>query len=306
MNVILESMSENWQTASSRLAASLIAFMAAGVAAFFVAAKAGATFSPTWASCGEIAGATSRVGFAFSAAAWVAGGSVASAAARMAFVPCAMNSSIIPTSSRALLKRAGVNYLLIPILFTANRLQAHQHLRYEEVRNLLQSLCKESHHGTQAVDLGKTFVTMIANSLSRAVHSKTLAKVDGHAFPSMLKEQEKLFAPTRGDFLPWLRLLDLPRKWTMRNYHKRVGKIIEAMVSQRRQLMKSCKTDDLPKDLLQALLSREATDQNKSDNELLTINGIKGTILDVLSTGIHTTALTLEWAMAQLLRNRIA
>ncbi|KAI5065033.1 hypothetical protein GOP47_0019728 [Adiantum capillus-veneris] len=53
----------------------------------------------------------------------------------------------------------------------------------------------------------------------------------------------------------------------MRNYHKRVDKIIETMVSQRRQLMKTSKADDLPKDLLQVLLSREATDQKKSDDQ---------------------------------------
>ncbi|MCO5612095.1 hypothetical protein L7F22_066357, partial [Adiantum nelumboides] len=94
-------------------------------------------------------------------------------------------------------------------------------------------------------------------------------------------------------------------KQRMRKYHDCVDKIIETMVSQRRQLMKSSKADDLPNDLLQALLSREAIDQEQSDDqdELLTTKEIKGTIFDILSAGTHTIALTLEWTMAELLRN---
>ncbi|MCO5592020.1 hypothetical protein L7F22_046014 [Adiantum nelumboides] len=190
-------------------------------------------------------------------------------------------------------------------LFTAKRLQALQPLRYKEVHNLLQSLLQESHHGTQPVNLAQSFLLMNSNSLGRALHSEPIPEVGGHVFYRMLKEQERFITPTIGDLLPWLKLLDLPRKQRMRKHHGHVDKIIETMVSQRRQLMKSSKADDLPNDLLQVLLSREAIDQEQSDDqdELLTTKEIKGAVFDMLSAGTHTIALTLEWTMAELLRN---
>ncbi|KAI5082077.1 hypothetical protein GOP47_0001820 [Adiantum capillus-veneris] len=168
-------------------------------------------------------------------------------------VPSSSATPILPRSSIVLASYNPQWVILRKLctleLFTANRLQALQHVRYEEVRNLLQSLIQESRNGTQAVELGEAFIVMNAESLSRVLHSKTLAE--------------------------------------------------------RRKLMKTSKADDLPKDLLQVLLSREETDQRTcgDQSELLSIKEIKGTILEVLSAGILTTALTLEWAMAELFRN---
>ncbi|KAI5068245.1 hypothetical protein GOP47_0016590 [Adiantum capillus-veneris] len=192
-------------------------------------------------------------------------------------------------------------------LFTTKRLQALQHLRNEEVHCLVESLLQHSCGGTQAVELGQFFSVMLCNTMSRMLHSKTLADVGGQGFSAVLKEQEREIAPTIGDFVPWLSFLDLPRKRAMKRLHDHSDKIIETMLSQRRQLMKSTPADELPQDFLQVLLSREANnyDQSVDEDELLTFKEIKGTIYDVLGAGTHTTSLALEWAIAELIRNPV-
>eukprot|EP00250_Pteridium_aquilinum_P022045 c25290_g2_i1 orf=158-1639(+) len=161
-------------------------------------------------------------------------------------------------------------------LFTAKRLQALQQVRHEEVRGLLHTLLRASHQGTQAVNLGGCLLQMSINTISRILYSKKLAEVGGDSYSALLDEQERLVAPTLGDFIPWLKFLDVPQKRIMKNLHDRLDIIIESIFSERRQAMKnSTQAHELPQDFLQ----------------------------DVLSAGTHTTALTLEWAMAELLRN---
>eukprot|EP00250_Pteridium_aquilinum_P007608 c17279_g2_i1 orf=195-1535(+) len=199
-------------------------------------------------------------------------------------------------------------------LFTTQRLHQLQYIRQEEAGALLHRLHQASCDGTQAVNLGALFGEMSSNTISRLLQSKTLSEAtnltgahgDGASLPELIEKLVHEAAPILGDFIPWLKCMDLLPKRNMKYTHDCLDKVIDSILRERRQAMRSSPLHELPHDFLQVLLSKEDSSHNEGfhhQEDRLTTQQIKAIILDILSAGTHTTALTLEWAMAELLRN---
>ncbi|KAI5070610.1 hypothetical protein GOP47_0014953 [Adiantum capillus-veneris] len=188
-------------------------------------------------------------------------------------------------------------------LFTAKRLQETEHVRQEEVGVLLQRISDLSRGGSAAIEVGECVAEMSTNLISRLLYSGprvTSQKKDGENLPQLVKEMEQETAPFLGDFIPWLSWADVFRKRHMRKLHNRIDVVISGMLNERKQAMLQ---NSAPKgDFLHTLLSKEMAKSSQED-DVLTMNEIKSIMLGMLGGSIHTTSLTLEWAMAELLKN---
>jgi len=107
-----------------------------------------------------------------------------------------------------------------------------------------------------------------------------------------------LTAPNLADYFPYLQFLDLQS--VSRNagiYRKKAYDVIDKFIEDRLATRgkNSDRTDDGKKDLLDVLLDM------RSDE--FTLTDIRGYLSDIFVAGSETTATTIEWAMAELIRN---
>eukprot|EP00250_Pteridium_aquilinum_P035057 c8537_g1_i1 orf=2-466(-) len=153
--------------------------------------------------------------------------------------------------------------------------------------SLLQRIHEESGGGMTAVDIGRYVGQMSSRLITRLLHSRATFEVEGQNLHDLIRETEQEGGcPTVGDLIPWLSWLDFLRRHRMRQLHARIDKVFSAMLAERRK-ESACHHDDLLHDLL-------------SKEDALTMDEIKSILRDILGAGVHTTSLTLEWAMAEL------
>ncbi|KAL9167324.1 hypothetical protein ABFS82_05G088900 [Erythranthe guttata] len=109
--------------------------------------------------------------------------------------------------------------------------------------------------------------------------------------------------PNISDFFPLLAGLDIQGvKKQMETYMLIVDKIFETVITQHERNL-SGEIKEGKKDLLQILLEI----QNKQDSEMsISRRQIKAIFMDTVIGGTDTTAITLEWAMAELMNNPAA
>lgn len=184
-------------------------------------------------------------------------------------------------------------------LFTVKRVHELQDLRQQEVSALLRSIHDQSCGGTRPVDLGSCMSQMSCRIVMSLLQSRATTQVGDENLPQLVKDQEQQLAPTIGDLIPSLSWLDFFRKRRIRRLHDRIEKVYSQILMERKESTSTTTSADSGHlhqydDLLNALLSQE---------EPLTMVDIKSVLHDLIGAGIHTTALTLEWAMAELLRN---
>uniref|UniRef100_F6I343 Geraniol 8-hydroxylase n=1 Tax=Vitis vinifera TaxID=29760 RepID=F6I343_VITVI len=183
-------------------------------------------------------------------------------------------------------------------IFSPQRVDAFHGLRRKVVQQLLDH-AHESCSSGQAVDLGRAAFTTALNMLSNTFFSVDLAHYDSNLsqgfkdlIQSLIVESEK---PNLADFFPDLRLVDpqgIQRRLTV-SFNKLVD-IFDGFFNQR-LMLKASSTDN---DVLDGLLNL-----NKQYDHELSCNGIKHLLLDLFPAGTDTTASTIEWAMAELLKN---
>ncbi|KAI5073854.1 hypothetical protein GOP47_0011867 [Adiantum capillus-veneris] len=187
-------------------------------------------------------------------------------------------------------------------LFTTKRLQELEYVRQQEVARLLQRLQEESAGARQAVDIGHCMGEMSSHVIMRLLQSEGSAHAGAESLHKLVKELEhEVSIPTLRDLIPTLSLLDFARKRRMRRLHDRIHAALAEVLGHRKQSNSSYD------DLLQSLLTKEVDNANgtmkNSIQDTLTPNEINCILLDMIAAGIHTTTLTLEWTMAELLRN---
>ncbi|KAH7277216.1 hypothetical protein KP509_39G040300 [Ceratopteris richardii] len=182
-------------------------------------------------------------------------------------------------------------------LLTTKRLRELEFVRKEEIQSLLHKLHKDSAGGTKPVDVRRFVSEMTANTISRLLFSR---KADQYDLPALTHDIESKATVIIGDFIPCLAFLGTRKIADMKMLHNRIEGFLESILAERRQAMQSLPSRELPHDFLQALLSKESCED---EAERLTADEIKGFIIDIVSAGVITSAVTLEWAMAELLRN---
>ncbi|XP_021750011.1 geraniol 8-hydroxylase-like [Chenopodium quinoa] len=186
-------------------------------------------------------------------------------------------------------------------VFSASKLNSSQSLRKKKVTDLLDYVQKQSEAGL-AVDIGQVAFTTTLNLLSNTIFSVDLGDPNsGYAggFRETVRGiMEEMGKPNFADYFPLLKKIDpqgIRRRQTV-NFGKLID-LFETIIDQRLQGKRppgSTPGDDV----LDALLGI-----NQENSEELELEKIPHLLLDLFGAGTDTTSTTLEWALAELIRN---
>nr|ALT04747.1 hypothetical protein [Beta vulgaris] len=186
-------------------------------------------------------------------------------------------------------------------VFATSRLDASQSLRTKKVKDLL-SYAQKCSESNIAMDVGQAAFTTTLNLLSSTFFSVDLGDPSSK-FSREFKEivrgvMEEAGKPNFADYFPFLKRFDPQgiRRRTSVQFKKMID-LFNSMIDQRLQGNKP--SDSIPgNDVLDALLG---INQDKTE-EIDPIN-IPSLLVDLFAAGTDTTSSTMEWAMAELLRN---
>ncbi|XBH75454.1 hypothetical protein VPH35_102210 [Triticum aestivum] len=164
-----------------------------------------------------------------------------------------------------------------------------------------------------AVALAKTANVCTTNSLSRAtvglrVFDTAGSKLGAEEFNEIvLKLIEVGGVLNVGDFVPVLRWLD-PQGVVakMKKLHRRFDDMMNRIIAERRAgAFATTAGEEGGKDLLGLLLAMVQEDKSLTGAEenKITDTDVKALILNLLVAGTDTTSITVEWAMAELIRH---
>ncbi|PRQ40027.1 putative geraniol 8-hydroxylase [Rosa chinensis] len=186
-------------------------------------------------------------------------------------------------------------------LFSPKVLDANQANRRVKVQKLIDNV-NESMRAGEAVDIGRAAFTTALNLLSQTIFSVDLADPSSETARefketvcSMFEETGK---PNLADYFPLLRKLDPQRiRWRLTYHYQKMIEIFDRMIHQRQE---SRKGDSYitTNDMLDTLLNIRK--EKMEDMDMLETQHL---FLDLFAAGTDTSSATLEWAMAELLRN---
>uniref|UniRef100_A0A0E0F797 Cytochrome P450 n=1 Tax=Oryza meridionalis TaxID=40149 RepID=A0A0E0F797_9ORYZ len=197
---------------------------------------------------------------------------------------------------RALRRLLGVE------LFSNARLAALAADRRAEVASLVDAILRDAAAaGGGTVTLRPRLFELVLNVMLRAVTARRHGGDDARRFQEIVEETFAASgAPTVGDFFPALRWVDRLRGVvaTLQSLQKRRDAFVAGLVDDHRRTRRAAaaaEKDQKKNGIIDALLALQETDPDH-----YTDNVVKGIVLVLLTAGTDTSALTTEWAMAQL------
>ncbi|KAM7510298.1 hypothetical protein LguiB_009173 [Lonicera macranthoides] len=186
-------------------------------------------------------------------------------------------------------------------IFSVSRLDANQHLRSKKVEELI-LYCQKSSETGEPVDIGQAGFRTSLNLLSNTIFSTDLtdplkdsAKEFKELVWNIMAEAGK---PNLVDYFPLLRGIDLQgirRRMTV--YFGEVLHLFGEMTKKRLELRKLQETVEC-NDVLDVCLNIAQENPDEIDR-----THMEHMFLDLFTAGTDTTSSTLEWALAELLRN---
>ncbi|KAL1812600.1 hypothetical protein ACET3Z_022665 [Daucus carota] len=186
-------------------------------------------------------------------------------------------------------------------IFTTSKLDANHHLRTNKVQELVGYVTKCSERG-EAVDIGCAAFQTALNLLSNTMFSKDMVDPYHGSDTKEFKDtvwniMKEAGTPNFVDYFPILRAFD-PQGIKRRSsvYFGKLIKLFDGMVNERLELKKLGADNSLSADVLDELLKLLRTNEieKRHANHLLT---------DLFAAGTDTTSSTVEWTMAEVLRN---
>ncbi|XP_059633657.1 cytochrome P450 71B37-like [Cornus florida] len=189
-------------------------------------------------------------------------------------------------------------------LFSTKRVQSFHFIREEEVSLMVNSIAQLS-SSTTAVDLGENMLSLTANITCRVAFGKSFrgSGFDSDRFKEMIYEAMTMLAcHFSSDFFPsvgWIidRLTGL---------HGRLERIFHELDAFYQEVIDDhlnpghVKQDQ--EDIIDILLRMER-DEAELDAFHFTKDHIKAILMNIFLAGVDTGAITMEWAMAELVRN---
>uniref|UniRef100_A0A0A9B6X7 Uncharacterized protein n=1 Tax=Arundo donax TaxID=35708 RepID=A0A0A9B6X7_ARUDO len=190
-------------------------------------------------------------------------------------------------------------------LFAPRRLDAHQSLRREKVQRLVSHVARLAREGAP-VDVDRVVFTTALNLLSCTIFSGDLADLDDRGASGEFKDAITEFSmvvgvPNVSDFFPAVAPVDPQR---LRRRLVRVFERLHAMFNEKieRRVRERAAGEPPKNDFLDLLLDyRAAEDGRGFDRQTLL-----SLLTDLFSAGSDTSAGTVEWAMAELLKNPLS
>ncbi|CAN4120908.1 unnamed protein product [Withania somnifera] len=184
-------------------------------------------------------------------------------------------------------------------IFSSNRIDANQHVRSQKVKELI-AYCAQCCQQGKVVDIGRAAFKTNLNLVSNTLFSKDLAdpfsdsKVElKEVIWSIMAEAGK---PNLVDFFPILEKIDLQRIRQRSTIHfGKLFKLFDGLINERLEENKRVHSER--NDVLEAFLNIIEENPKEIDH-----NYIKSMFVDLFGAGTDTTTSTLEWAMAEILK----
>ncbi|KAJ0582338.1 putative geraniol 8-hydroxylase [Helianthus annuus] len=184
-------------------------------------------------------------------------------------------------------------------VFSVQRLDASELLRQTKVKELVDHVdrCCISE---KVINIGAIAFTTSLNVLSNLIFSMDLAQYDSSYSQEFKDDVWALLEiggkPNISDFFPIFKFFDLQGLGRRVNVHgNRILTIFDNIIDQRLQTRSSLLTDN---DVLDSLLNL-----NQMDESTFSRNDMRHLFLALFIAGTDTASTTLEWAMAELIRN---
>uniref|UniRef100_A0A7N0RH58 Cytochrome P450 n=1 Tax=Kalanchoe fedtschenkoi TaxID=63787 RepID=A0A7N0RH58_KALFE len=197
-------------------------------------------------------------------------------------------------------------------LFDPTRLESYEYIRMEERRDFLARLYDLRGKEVRVMDhlsqINLGIVSRIALGKNYFSGSKPLELLEESSSVSHGEMQEMLDESFTlsgvfvvGDWMPWLARLDLGgHVKRMKNLNQKFDKLFDFIIKEHKMAGNGREKEEKPKDMMDVLL--DLVDDPDLEVKLTTDN-VKAFILDFLAGGTDTSATTLEWAMAELMKN---
>ncbi|KAI3472157.1 hypothetical protein Pfo_029645 [Paulownia fortunei] len=182
-----------------------------------------------------------------------------------------------------------------------------QPVRRHEIKQLIEFLAKKANAG-KSVDIGSELIRMTNNVISRMIMSERCSGDENEAgeVRKLVQDTAELTGKFNiSDYIWFCKNLDLQGfgkrlKEVQDRFDEMMEKIIDEHQSQRRKLKQKSKEGEVVKDLLDILLDIA---EDGSSEMKLTRENIKAFILDLFAAGTDTSAITVEWALAELINH---
>ncbi|CAL5202315.1 unnamed protein product [Lathyrus oleraceus] len=186
-------------------------------------------------------------------------------------------------------------------LLSLKRVNSYQSIREDVLSNLVKWLASQD---GSPINLTEAVISSIYTIVSRAAFGNKCK--DQEEFISVVKESIKVAAGfDLGDLFPsakWLQHVTGLRP-KLERYHRQTDQIFENIINEHKGEKYTKAKDEqgeVEEDLVDVLLKYE--DYSNKDFSL-TKNNIKAIILDVFGAGGETSASTIDWAMAEMIRD---
>eukprot|EP00253_Pinus_taeda_P000720 PITA_00720 len=187
-------------------------------------------------------------------------------------------------------------------LFSMKRLEALKDLRRVQVHRMIHQIFEDSVKGSESVNIGHIAFHSAFDLIGNMAFGRDMFDPHVSASADLKDAISKLMvlhtAPNLADYFPCLRFLD--PQGVYRNtgiYRKKAYDVMDKFIEDRlaKRGENSDTSDDGQKDLLDVLLDMR--------NDEFTLIDIRGYLNDMFVAGSDTTAVTIEWAIAELIRN---
>ncbi|XP_031093014.1 trimethyltridecatetraene synthase-like [Ipomoea triloba] len=191
-------------------------------------------------------------------------------------------------------------------LFSAKRLDSYEYIRSQELKSILAQLYNVS-SARQPILLKDYLSTLSLNVISRMVLGKSYlnesegAIVSPNEFKKMLDELFLLNGVLNiGDSIPWIDFLDLQGYIKrMKALSKKFDRFLEHVVDEHNGRRVAEGDGFVAKDMVDLLLQLA---DDPSLEVKLERHGVKGFTQDLLAGGTESSAVTVEWAISELLK----
>nr|QWK52444.1 cytochrome P450 76C4-4 [Isatis tinctoria] len=189
-------------------------------------------------------------------------------------------------------------------LFSPQRIEATKALRVNKVKELV-SFMSESSEREEAVDISRASFITALNIISNIMFSVDLGSYDTkniNAFQDIvIGIMEAVGNPDAANYFPFLQFLDVQGNCEkMKDCSKRLFRVFRGFIDAK---LAEKSVGNNPKDVSDCDFVDALLDLTEGDGAELSINDIEHFLLDLFAAGTDTNSSTVEWAMAELLRN---
>ncbi|KAI3839094.1 hypothetical protein MKX03_011093 [Papaver bracteatum] len=185
-------------------------------------------------------------------------------------------------------------------IFTTQKLDSNQILRHRKLEELASYVRRNANAGS-VINIGQAAFTTVLNLISNSFFSIDLSDDFGSDSVCVFKDAVRgamleAGKPNLSDYFPMIRFMDL--QGVRRGMSKHFGVLDEIFEKIIQQKLLTLQSREGKGDLLDMIL-----DPSHDNGIHLQHHEIKGLLKDFFAAGTDTTSSTVEWAMAELLRN---